>query len=71
MPARVRLTRRFPAAMTDAGYRRLRAAAERLEVSEGELMSFVFENFDALMDEEVLTHRLPPFKAACGGRKTQ
>lgn len=57
-----RLTRRFPAAMTEAGYRRLRKAAGEHGLSEGQMLSFVFENLEALMDEETWMHRLRQFK---------
>lgn len=57
-----RLTRRFPAAMTEAGYRRLRKVAGENGLSEGQMLSFVFENFEALMDEEAWLHRLRQFK---------
>lgn len=61
-----RLTRRFPAQMTEAGYRNLKRAAQKYDLSEGEMLSFVFENFDGLMDQETLPHRLALFKSGKG-----
>ena len=53
-----RLTRRFPAQMTEAGYRRLRKFAEEAELDEGEALSFLFENFESVTHSENLGHRL-------------
>ena len=58
MPRTQRLTRRFPAQMTEAGYRRLRKFAEEAELDEGEALSFLFENFDSVMHRDNLLHRL-------------
>lgn len=66
MPTPVRLTRRFPAAMTETGYRRLKTFSRSLGLSEGETLSFVFENIDALMDDEALAHRLRLFQQRDG-----
>ena len=70
MPKRFRLTRRFNAAMTEDGYRRLRRFAHEAGVDEGEALSFLFENFDSVTDEDNLTHRLRLFNADLEARKT-
>jgi len=62
MPKRIQLTRRFPAAMTEASYRRLKRFAADTELSEGEALSFVFENLDGLLDADTLPHRLRAFR---------
>jgi hypothetical protein len=65
-----RLTRRFPAAMSEEGYRRLRAFAAEAGLSEGEALSFVFENLGAVMHREKFPHRLRQHRemlAARGG----
>ena len=41
MPKRLRLTRRFPVAMTEDGYRRLRKFAAEAGLDEGELVAFM------------------------------
>ncbi|MGB3689267.1 MAG: hypothetical protein WBA02_08205 [Jannaschia helgolandensis] len=58
MPRPQRLTRRFPARMTEAGYRRLRKFAEEAGLDEGEALSFLFENFDSVTHRDNLMHRL-------------
>ena len=69
MPKRFRLTRRFTAAMTEDGYRRLRRFAQEAGLDEGEALSFLFENFDSVTDEENLTHRLRLFNSELEERK--
>ncbi|KAF0674526.1 hypothetical protein [Profundibacterium mesophilum] len=64
MPKRFLLTRRFPAAMTEDGYRRLRKFAASADLSEGEALSFIFENFDSVTNKENLNARLKLFTAA-------
>ncbi|MFO6462998.1 hypothetical protein ACK8OR_01285 [Jannaschia sp. KMU-145] len=63
MPRAQRLTRRFPAQMSEAGYRRLRTFAEETGLGEGEALSFVFENLDSIAHRENLPHRLGLHKA--------
>ena len=63
-----RLTRRFPARMTEAGYRRLRAFATEAGLSEGEALSFVFENWGSITDDEALGHRLRLHRAMLASR---
>ncbi|KMK66028.1 hypothetical protein [Puniceibacterium sp. IMCC21224] len=69
MPKRFRLTRRFPVAMTDDGYRRLRKFAAEAGLDEGEALSFLFEHFDSVTDSENLGHRLRIFNAELDARK--
>lgn len=69
MPKRLRLTRRFPVAMTEDGYRRLRKFAGEAGLDEGEALSFIFENFSSVMDHENLTSRLRLFNAELDSRK--
>ena len=69
MPKTMRLTRRFPAAMTEDGYRRLRRFAAEAGIGEGEALSFLFENFDSVTHRENLQHRLRLFKASLEGQR--
>ena len=69
MPKRFRLTRRFNAAMTEDGYRRLKRFATEAGLDEGEALSFVFENFDSILNEETFGHRMRLFNAELDARK--
>ncbi len=69
MPKRFRLTRRFPVAMTEDGYRRLKKFAKEAGLDEGEALSFLFENFDSVLNEETFGHRLRLFNAGLDDRK--
>ena len=69
MPKRLRLTRRFPVAMTEDGYRRLRKFASEAGLDEGEVLSFLFENFNSVMDHENLAAKLRLFNAELDSRK--
>lgn len=69
MPKRFRLTRRFPVAMTEDGYRRLKRFAQEAGLDEGEALSFLFEHFDSVTDTENLTHRLRLFNSELDARK--
>jgi hypothetical protein len=69
MPKRFRLTRRFPVAMTEDGYRKLKRFAQEAGLDEGEALSFLFENFDSVMSSENLTHRLRLFNSELEDRK--
>ena len=69
MPKRFRLTRRFPCAMTEDGYRRLKRFASEAGLDEGEALSFLFENFDSVMNHENLTVRLRLFNSEIDARK--
>ena len=69
MPKRFRLTRRMPIALTEDAYRRLKRFAQDAGLDEGEALSFVFENFDGITDEEGLAHRLRRFNLELDARK--
>jgi hypothetical protein len=69
MPIRFRLTRRFPTAMTEAGYRGLRRFAAEAGLSEDEALSFLFENLSAVTNAEALAQRLPLFRATLEAQK--
>ncbi len=70
MPKRFRLTRRFPVAMTEDGYRRLKAFAAEAGLDEGEALSFLFENWSSVVNGDNLTHRLRLFNAELDERKS-
>lgn len=69
MPKRFRLTRRFPVAMTEDGYRRLKRFSRDAGLDEGEALSFLFEHFDSVTNEENLTARLRLFNSDLDARK--
>ncbi len=69
MPKRFRLTRRFPVAMTEDGYRRLKKFSADAGLDEGEALSFLFENFSSVMNEENLIARLRLFNSELEDRK--
>lgn len=69
MPKRFRLTRRFPVAMTEDGYRRLKGFASEAGLDEGEALSFLFENFSSVIDHDNLGHRLRLFNSELDERK--
>ena len=69
MPKRFRLTRRFPVAMTEDGYRRLKRFASEAGLDEGEALSFIFENFSSVINGDNLTHRIRLFNAELEDRK--
>lgn len=69
MPKRFRLTRRFPVAMTEDGYRRLKRFAAEAGLDEGEALSFIFEHFESVTDSDALAHRLRLFNADLDERK--
>ena len=69
MPKRFRLTRRFPVAMTEDGYRKLKSFAAEAGLDEGEALSFLFENFDSVTDSEMLALRLRMFNSELEARK--
>lgn len=69
MPKRLRLTRRFPVAMTEDGYRRLKKFAAEAGLDEGEALSFIFENFTSVMNHENLETRLRLFNSELDARK--
>lgn len=69
MPKRFRLTRRFPVAMTEDGYRRLRKLSAEAGLDEGEFLSFLFENWSSVTNEENLTVRMRLFNSEIDERK--
>lgn len=69
MPKRLRLTRRFPAAMTNDAYRALQQFAGDSGITPDEALTFLFENFGSVTDAENLGHRLRLFKAELEDRK--
>lgn len=69
MPKRLRLTRRFPVAMTEDGYRRLKSFAAEAGLDEGEALSFLFENFSSVMNHDNLATRLRLFNSELDARK--
>lgn len=69
MPKRLRLTRRFPVAMSEDGYRRLKKFAQEAGLDEGEALSFLFENFSSVIDDDKMTARLRLFNAELDDRK--
>ena len=69
MPKRFRLTRRFPVAMTEDGYRRLKGFAKEAGLDEGEALSFLFENYSSVINHENLAHRLRLFNSELESRK--
>ena len=69
MPKRLRLTRRFPVAMTEDGYRRLKRFSREAGLDEGEALSFLFENFDSILNEDTFSHRLRLFNSELEARK--
>ena len=69
MPKRLRLTRRFPVSMSEDGYRRLRKFAREAGLDEGEALSFLFENFSSVIDDDKMTARLRLFNAELDERK--
>ena len=69
MPKRLRLTRRFPVAMSEDGYRRLRKFSQEAGLDEGEALSFLFENFDSILDQDTFGHKLRNFNSELEARK--
>lgn len=55
--------------MTEDGYRKLKHFASGAGLDEGEALSFLFENFSSVIDEENLTARLRLFNSELEARK--
>jgi hypothetical protein len=55
--------------MTEDGYRRLRRFAKESGLEEGEALSFLFENFDSVIDQDTFGHKLRNFNAELAARK--
>ncbi len=62
MPKRLRLTRRSPVAMTEDGYRRLKRFASDSQLEEAEPLSFLFKNFNSVINEDTFGQRLKMFQ---------
>ncbi len=69
MPKRLKLTRRFPVAMTEDGYRRLKRFAADSQLDEWEALSFLFENFNSVINEDTFGQRLRMFQNELEARK--
>ncbi|MBL4628524.1 MAG: hypothetical protein JKY00_10915 [Roseicyclus sp.] len=69
MPKRLRLTRRPNIAMTEDGYRKLRALATEAGLDEGEFLSFMFENWASVINEEKFIARIRIFNSELDERK--
>jgi hypothetical protein len=70
MPKRLRLTRRPNIAMSEDGYRKLRALSQEAGLDDGEFLSFLFENWSSVINEEKLGARLRLFNAELEDRKS-
>lgn len=70
MPRRLKLTRRVNLAMSEDAWRKLKKFSAEAGLDEGEALSFLFENFGSVMDEENLTHRLRIFNSELEARKS-
>ena len=69
MPKRLRLTRRFPVALSNDAYRRLLAFAGDAGLTTDEALTFLFEHFGSVTHPENLNHRLNLFRAELEARK--
>ena len=69
MPRRLKLTRRVNLALSEDGWRRLKKFSAEAGLDEGEALSFLFENFGSVIDEDNLTHRLRLFNSELEARK--
>lgn len=69
MPKRLRLTRRPNIAMSEDGYRKLRALSQEAGLDDGEFLSFLFENWGSVINEEKLVARIRLFNAELEERK--
>ncbi len=69
MPKRLRLTRRPNIAMSEDGYRRLRKLAAEAGLDEGEFLSFLFEHWGSVINEEKFVARIRLFNSELEERK--
>lgn len=69
MTKRLRLTRRPNLAMSEDGFRRLRRLAGEAGLDEGEFLSFLFENWGSVINEEKFLARIRLFNAELEERK--
>lgn len=70
MPKRLRLTRRPNIAMSEDGYRKLRALSQEAGLDDGEFLSFLFESWGSVINEEKLVARLRLFNSELEERKS-
>lgn len=59
----LRLHRCQTIGLSERAHRRLRRFAQEAEFSEAEAVTFVFEHFDSLMNEDTFAQRLAQFQA--------
>ena len=69
MPKRLRWTHRFPVAMTEEGYRRLKRFAKDSNLEKGEARTVLFENFNSVINEDTFGQRLRMFQNELEDRK--
>lgn len=69
MPKRLRLIRRPNIAMSEDGFRKLRTLSAQAGLDEGEFLSFLFENWTSVTNEENLTAKLRVFNSELEDRK--
>lgn len=69
MPKRLRLTRHVKLAMSEDAWRRLKKLSTDADLTPGETLSFLFENFSSVTHEENLAHRLALFQQELDDRK--
>ncbi|MCB2136627.1 MAG: hypothetical protein KDE08_11910 [Rhodobacteraceae bacterium] len=69
MQRRLRLTRRFAAAMTDDAYRGLTRFAADAGITPNEALSFVFANLGAVTDRSRINRELRQFTAGLPDRQ--
>ena len=69
MPKRLRLTRRPNIAMSEDGFRNLRGLAKEAGLDEGEFLSFLFESWGSVINEEKFIARLRLFNSEIDARK--
>ena len=55
--------------MTEEGYRRLKRFAKDSNLEEGEALSFLFENFNSVINEDTFGQRLRMFQNELGDHK--
>lgn len=61
MPKSYRLTRRFPAAMTEDAHRVLRRVARETGLSHNMVLTFLLEELDHITEKDRYVHRLRLF----------
>ncbi len=69
MPKRLRLTRRPNLAMSEDAFRRMRKLSEDAGLDEGEFLSFLFENWKSVINEENFVARIRIFNSELEERK--